>query len=249
MGGHSFGMHDLIMVFRTIILYSLGLFVMRLMGKRSVGQLSPFDFLIAVIIGSAIAIPMEHEKIPLLHGVIPIITILFVNYLLCWLIKKSRTVEDILQGKSTVLIEDGKVLIENLKRERITLADLLILLRDKDVEQVDEIKEAVIEPNGKLSIIKKRESRNVTLKDLKIVPEPTPATKVALGIKEARQKYNVNLNLVIDAIALGLDDEETAQISKSSVEAIEEIRSQLGQINKRIGLTVTEKKAYMDHTR
>ncbi|NLB64811.1 MAG: DUF421 domain-containing protein, partial [Fibrobacter sp.] len=117
--GRYVGVHDLIMVFRTIVLYILGLFAIRVLGKRAVGQLSPFDFLIAVIIGSAVAIPMGDEKIPLIHGVIPIITILLINFFQCWIIKKNRAFEDIVQGKSTVLVKDGQILLGNVNREGI----------------------------------------------------------------------------------------------------------------------------------
>jgi uncharacterized membrane protein YcaP (DUF421 family) len=152
--------------YKTLILFSVSLLLVRVMGKRTIAQLSPFDLIVIIIMGSAIAIPLEDDKIKLSYGIAPVIILSILNYILAILITKSRKIEDFFQGKSTVLVKNGEVMMKNLKKERITIADLLVLLREKDVTNINDIEEATIEPNGKLSILKKRQMQSVTPKDL-----------------------------------------------------------------------------------
>lgn len=160
-------MREILMLsYRSIILFAVSLLLVRFMGKRTIAQLSPFDLIVVIIMGSAIAIPLEDDKIKLTYGIVPVIVMSVLNYGLSLIITKNRKLENLFQGTSTVLVRDGEVIIRNMKKERITLADLLILLREKNIANINEIEEATIEPNGKLSIIKKKEAQSVTPKDL-----------------------------------------------------------------------------------
>ncbi|MCR4431430.1 MAG: DUF421 domain-containing protein [Tepidanaerobacteraceae bacterium] len=156
----------LMLSYRSIILFAVSLFLVRFMGKRTIAQLSPFDLIVVIIMGSAIAIPLEDDKIKLTYGIVPVIIMSALNYGLSLIITKNRKLENFFQGTSTVLVRDGEVIIRNMKKERITLADLLILLREKSIANINEVQEATIEPNGKLSIIKKKEAQSVASKDL-----------------------------------------------------------------------------------
>jgi uncharacterized membrane protein YcaP (DUF421 family) len=157
---------DFHLLFRTLILFVLCLVAIRLMGKRTIAQLSPFDLLSIIIIGSAVAVPMEDEKVPFVHGLIPIFAITLVNYLLQLLILRNRKVENFLQGTPSVLVKDGEIILKNLKKERMSLADLSILLREKNIRNVNQVQEATLEPNGKLSITRVEKEEPITLKDL-----------------------------------------------------------------------------------
>jgi uncharacterized membrane protein YcaP (DUF421 family) len=152
--------------YKSIILFGVSLVLVRFMGKRTIAQLSPFDLIVIIIMGSAIAIPLEDDKIKLSFGIVPVIIMSILNYLLSVIITKNRKIENFLQGTSTVLVRNGEVIIRNMKKERITMADLLILLREKNISNINEVEEATIEPNGKLSIIKKKQMQTVTPKDL-----------------------------------------------------------------------------------
>lgn len=152
--------------YKSIILFGVSLVLVRFMGKRTIAQLSPFDLIVIIIMGSAIAIPLEDDKIKLSFGIVPVIIMSVLNYLLSVIITKNRKIENFLQGTSTVLVRNGEVIIRNMKKERITMADLLILLREKNISNINEVEEATIEPNGKLSIIKKKQMQTVTPKDL-----------------------------------------------------------------------------------
>ncbi len=154
--------------YKSLLLFGLSLILVRFMGKRTLAQLSPFDLIVIIIMGSAIAIPLEDDKISVSNGVIPVIIMSLLNYLLSVLITKNRKIENALQGTSTVLVKNGEVLLKNMKKERITMADLMILLREKEITNINEIQEASIEPNGKMSVLKKKQMQTVTPKDLGI---------------------------------------------------------------------------------
>ena len=156
----------LLHTYKSIILFTVSLVLVRLMGKRTVAQLSPFDLIFMIIMGSAIAIPLEDHDIKITHGIFPVLITSLLNYMLAILITKNRKIENFLQGTSRVLVRNGEVIIGNLKKERTTMADLLILLRKKGVTNINEVEEAAIEPNGKLSVIKKKYMQTVTPRDL-----------------------------------------------------------------------------------
>jgi uncharacterized membrane protein YcaP (DUF421 family) len=150
---------------RTLILYFLALIVVRVMGKRSIANLAPFDLVVIIMIGSAAAIPMEQD-VTLLHGVIPVVLLGVAQYVVSLINMYSRGVERITQGIPVVLVQNGKVLWENLKKERVTLEDLRIMLREAGVSNINDVQEARLEPNGKISVIKTKESSPLTPKDL-----------------------------------------------------------------------------------
>ncbi len=161
---------DLYLLLRAFTFFALSLISLRIMGKRTIAQLSPFDLITVIIIGASVAIPMEDEKIPFIHGLIPLVSITIINYALHLLILRNRKIENFLQGTPSVLVEDGELVIKNMRKERVTLADLAILLREKNIRNVNQVQEATLEPNGRLSIILKEVEEPVTLKDLGLAP-------------------------------------------------------------------------------
>ena len=163
-------MCDLYLLIRTVVLFIMTLISIRIMGKRTLAQLSPFDLLTIIIIGSAVAVPMEDEKVPFIHGVIPIVTITIINYLIQTVILENRKIENFLQGTPSVLIRNGEIILKNLRKERVTLADLSVLLREKNVRNIDQVQEATFEPSGRLSVIRREVEEAVTLKDLGLSP-------------------------------------------------------------------------------
>ncbi|MGI6605012.1 MAG: DUF421 domain-containing protein [Firmicutes bacterium] len=157
---------DIWLVVRAFSLFIIALVSIRFMGKRTIGQLSPFDLLVIIVLGSAVVIPMEEEKVPFTHGLIPILVITGINWVLSKLILRSRKMENFIQGKPRVLIENGEVIVKNLKQERVSMADLMVMLREKNVSTIEDVQEAVLELNGQLSVILKPESQPLTPKDL-----------------------------------------------------------------------------------
>ena len=170
-----------------------------------------------VIMGAAIAIPLEDHNIEMTHGIMPVIITAFLNYVLAILITKNRKIENFFQGTSRVLVRNGEVIVKNLKKERITMADLLILLREKNVTNINELEEAAIEPNGKLSIIKKKYMQTVTPRDLGLWSKQGifPTLVIDQG-----QVIQDNLDLVGVSI-----DQMLRQINQQGIGRLKEIRS------------------------
>lgn len=151
---------------RTTILYGITLVIFRMMGKRSLGNMAPFDLAVVIIIGEAAAIPIEEKDIPILHGVAPIFFLGVLAFLLSLVNIYWKWFEKLTQGQAVLVVQDGKAIAKNMKKEHLSQADLVSLLRDKEVERLEDVKEAWLEPTGKLTVIKKKEVQPITPKDL-----------------------------------------------------------------------------------
>lgn len=174
----------LIVFVRTLILYGLVVIVLRIMGKPQIGELQPFELVIAIMISELAAIPMGDTEIPLLNGVIPILTLLFAQMTLSYLSLKSERARKIICGKPSIVIEKGHILENELRRLRMTVNDLLEQLRVKGYPNIAEVNYAILETNGDLSVIPKAKSRPVQLDDLSLsAPDPgLPLTLVVDGV-------------------------------------------------------------------
>lgn len=172
-----------IVMIRTLILYSLVLITMRIMGKKQVGQLEPFELVITIMISELASLPMQDTKLPLIYGIIPIVTLLILQVLISIFEMKSKKIQHILTGKPTILIKDGELQIDNLWKEKYTVNDLLEEIRLKDYHNLTDIQYAILETNGQISIIPKTEESPVTKSDLDVESdqEELPATLVIDG--------------------------------------------------------------------
>lgn len=163
---------------RTLILYGIVVIVMRMMGKRQIGELQPYELAVAIMISELAALPMENSDVPLASGLIPILTLLFAQITLSYMALKSEKARAIICGRPTILIEKGVIQQEELVRSRINLNDLLEQLRVKDFPNIADVEFAILETNGQLSVIPKSYKRPIYPNDLKIhVPYeglPTP---------------------------------------------------------------------------
>ena len=137
---------------RTMILYSVLIAVVRLMGKRQIGQLEPSEFVVAMLVADLAAIPMQDGSISLFSGVIPIATVLGIELVLSSLSMHSIRLRKLLCGKPVILIENGKILQKNLRRTRVTMDELTGHLREKDVLDLQSVQYAILETNGNLSV-------------------------------------------------------------------------------------------------
>lgn len=160
-----------IMMFRTLILYFFIMFSMRIMGKREIGKLSVFDLVVSIIIAEIAAFTIDDPKLELYKGVFPILLLVGIQILISYLSLKSKTFRDIVEGKSTILIEKGKINDREMARHRYNVDDLLIQLREKNIGNLADVEFAFLEPSGKLSVIKKPEKMPVTLADLGLPPK------------------------------------------------------------------------------
>lgn len=153
---------------RSIILYVFVLFVMRMMGKRQISQLQPFEFVISMMIANLATIPMEEVGIPLLYGFIPILGLLIIHLIFSIGNLKSMNFRALVCGVPRIIIHRGKIVEEALRKESMSLNELEERLRGYGITNVGDVEYAILETNGDLSIIEKPEKRQVTTGDLNI---------------------------------------------------------------------------------
>ena len=161
----------LITFFRAIVLYLIVLVVMRLMGKREIGQLQPFELAISIMIADLASIPMTEIGIPIFNGIVPILGLLVMHLILSLINLKSLKAREIICGKPSILIYRGKINEKELKKERFTINELEERLRGNNVVNLGDVEYAILETSGQVTVIQKPEKRNTIPEDFNIVPE------------------------------------------------------------------------------
>jgi uncharacterized membrane protein YcaP (DUF421 family) len=161
----------LITFLRAIILYIIVLVVMRLMGKREIGQLQPFELAISIMIADLASIPMTETGIPITNGIIPILGLLVMHLTISLLNLKSIRFRQIICGKPSILIYRGKINEQALKRERFTINELEERLRGNNVYNIGDVEYAVLETSGQVTTILKPNKRTTTPEDFNIMPD------------------------------------------------------------------------------
>lgn len=173
----------LISYLRTIILYFVLILTVRLMGKRQIGEMEPAEFVVTMLIANLAAIPMQDSAIPLLSGLVPILVILGLELILAVLTMRSIRVRGVLNGKPIILMENGKILEQNLRSTRVNLDELTMHLREKDIFDLTTVKYAILETNGQLSTLLYSKNRPPNAKDtlVKVPEEQLPVTLISNG--------------------------------------------------------------------
>lgn len=156
---------------RTIIIYILVLITMRLMGKREIGQLQPFELAISIMIADLASVPMSDIGVPIFNGVIPILGLLIMQMFISFINMRSISIRGIISGKPTILIYRGRIDEKALKKEKVTLNELQERLRQSSVFSIGDVEYAILETSGQLTVIQKPEKKMLTPADLNISPE------------------------------------------------------------------------------
>ena len=164
---------------RTVFLYLVLIFSIRLMGKRQIGQMEASEFVVTMLVANLAAIPMQDSAIPLLSGLVPILTVLGSELVLSCLILKSLALRRLLCGRPVILIDNGKILRENLRRTRVTLDELTGQLRQKDVLDIRQVQFAILETDGNLSVFP--------------YPAYVPASAKDAGVKAGKQYLPITI--------------------------------------------------------
>ena len=168
---------------RTVFLYLVLIAVVRLMGKRQIGQMEPSEFVVTMLVANLAAIPMQDGGIPLFSGFVPIVTVLGVELVLSALALKNVRLRKWLCGKPVILIENGNILQKNLRKTRITLDELTGHLREKDVLDLNSVQYAILETNGNLSVFPYPKEKPASAKDagVQVRKQSLPITIVSDG--------------------------------------------------------------------
>ena len=161
----------LINFIRSILIYIFVLIVMRLMGKREIGQLQPFELVISIMIADLASIPMTDTGIPITNGIVSILGLLVMHLIISIINIKSIKAREIICGKPRILIYRGKIDEKALKKERFTINELQERLRGNNVVNLGDVEYAILETNGQVTVIQKPEKRNTIPEDFNIIPE------------------------------------------------------------------------------
>ena len=162
---------------RTLILYLVIIIALRIMGKRQVGELSPSELVVTILISELAAIPMQDTGIPLISGIVPILTLLALEIIVSTITLKSNKCRRIIIGQSSMLINNGIINQAEMKRLRLTLHELLEELRLKDYPDIKQVRYAILETSGKLTVIPYPQYETPTCEDLNL-----PGTDNALPL-------------------------------------------------------------------
>ena len=164
---------------RTILLYLVLIVVIRLMGKRQIGQMEASEFVVTMLIADLASIPMQDGGIPLLSGLVPILTVLGMELILSGCSMRSVFFRKLLCGKPVILVENGKILQNSLRRTGVTLDELTSHLRQKDVLDIRTVQYAILETDGNLSVFP--------------YPQTRPASAAEAGIQTQTQHFPVTI--------------------------------------------------------
>lgn len=161
----------LITFVRAIILYILVLLVMRIMGKREIGQLQPFELAISVMIADLASTPMADVGVPIFDGIIPILALLVMHLIISAINLRSINIRKIICGKPSILVYRGRIDEKVLKKEKFTINELQERLRGSNVFSLADVEYAILETSGQITVIQKPEKRGTIPEDFGIVPE------------------------------------------------------------------------------
>lgn len=156
---------------RVSIIYILVLVVMRIMGKREISQMQPFELVIAIMIADLASVPMSDTGIPIFNGIIPILALLLFQLIISIINLKNIRLRQIICGKPQILIYRGKIDEKALKKEKITINELQERLRQNNIFTLGDVEYAILETSGEISVIQKPEKRNTIPEDFNITPE------------------------------------------------------------------------------
>ncbi|MBE6908734.1 MAG: DUF421 domain-containing protein [Ruminococcaceae bacterium] len=151
---------------RTILLYITLIVGIRALGKRQIGELEPIELVLMLLVSDLAAVPMQDFGIPLLNGVVPIVTLLSLSMLLSFLSMRSIRFRRLVCGSETVLIDDGVIRQDALRRNRFTVDELIEELRAQGVTDLATVKYAVLETNGRLSVLLRADDAPATPRQL-----------------------------------------------------------------------------------
>ena len=216
---------------RTAIVYLFLLTIMRLMGKRQLGELEVSELVSTLLLSDIAALPITDQDIPLVYAIIPIILITAFEVTLSVLLTRFPALKNLISTRPSALIKKGKIDEKEMIRNRISIDELLSELRQKDVCEVSEVEYAILEQNGKITVIKKQINSQVTLKDLGLTAKENGIPHIIIadghidkhGLAQAK-KDKVWLTAYLnskklspsDIYIMTLDDADNAKIIKRS---------------------------------
>lgn len=185
---------------RTLILYALLVIIMRVMGKRQIGELQPGELVITILISEIAAIPMQDNDIPMLNSVISVLLLAAFEIIISVVSMKNVKFRSLLQGNPIIIIRDGILDQKEMKRLRYTVDDLLEALRQKDVFDINEVQYAIVETDGTLSVLLKPDKRELTIGDTNLKYDSLSFHHIIISDGKILESEIQNCNMTKDKI-------------------------------------------------
>lgn len=169
----------LTIILRSIIIYLIVLFVFRIMGKRQLGQMQPFELVLTLIIADLATIPMAEISVPVLHGIVPLFTLVILHFVLTLLTRLSSTFSSVVSGKPVIVINPNGIDYKAMKKLSINIDDIFEAMRGLGYFSLEQVEYAIMETNGKISVLPKAEL--------------APATNQSVGAKVEKAAVPINI--------------------------------------------------------
>ena len=155
-----------IVLIRAVILYILITFSLRLMGKRQLGELQPSELVVTILISNIAAIPVEDSSVPMIMGIVPIMTLVCLDVIMSGIMLKSARIRKLMIGSPRIIISGGEILQNEMKRLRYTVDDLIEAMRDQQIFDVTQIQYAIVETTGKINFLLKKDYQPAEKQDV-----------------------------------------------------------------------------------
>ena len=196
------------LVLRCTIIYFIVIAMVRLMGKRQIGELQPSELVITILISDVASLPLQNTEMPLLNTITSLLILVMFEVLLSVLSIKSRKVRKILEGNSVMIIKDGKLFEDRLRMIRYSVDDLIEALRLKDIFDISQVEYAYIETNGAISVELKPQYRTITPQDLSLITERVSIPCLVICDGEIIDKEFDVCNMTKEKLQSILDEKE-----------------------------------------
>ncbi len=191
-------------ILRCFIIYFVALFVLRIMGKRQIGEMQPFELVITLIIADLATVPMADSKIPLLNGIVPLLILCVIHFLITVIALKWNKFNQFVNGNAIVVIDSMGINENNLKKMFLSVEDLVEMCRNAGYFNLNDIRYAIIETNGMISILPKCQNSPIQKKDMNIESKENELGVVLVSegriIKENLKLLNVSQEQVLNFI-------------------------------------------------
>ena len=195
----------LTLIIRSLIIYFVVLIVFRLMGKRQLGQMQPFELVLTLILADLATIPMAEMSVPLVHGIVPLLALLVIHYVITILAKHFPKFSEVFSGKPVIVINQNGIDYKAVQKLNLSIEDIMESLRSAGYFSPDEVLFAIMETNGKISVLPKANNTPVTRQDLNIEGEENsvPIAIVSEGklLNDNFEQIKVEKKQVMDFIA------------------------------------------------
>lgn len=202
-----------VILIRSVILYVLVIFAVRLMGKRQLGELQPSELVITILVSNIATLPIEDVNIPIIVGVTPILSLVCFEVMVSWINLRLPELRRLISGSPKIIIRNGCIERDIMRELRFSVDDLLMALRSKDIFDIGEVQYAIVETTGSVSVMKKQPLDTPTRQDMKIAAECSepPVLIIADGkfIPQAMESVKLSkaaVEMLLSANKMSLND-------------------------------------------